>query len=130
MAAILVIDDVPAVLLSLRIVLAGSDHRVVGAENGTRGLALLESEAFDLVITDVWMPGASGTEVIHEGRKRSPKTRFLAITGGNPNVSGPRDAPRGQDFGADEVLLKPFEKEELLSAVRRLLQAAQADEHR
>jgi two-component system chemotaxis response regulator CheY len=123
MARILVIDDVSAVLLSLRIVLQGCGHQVTGAENGARGLALLKSEAFDLVITDIWMPGASGTDVIREGRKVSPGTRFLAITGGDPNLSGSRDAPRQQDFGADAVLLKPFEKEELLRAVTLLMQA-------
>ncbi|MGA2128392.1 MAG: response regulator [Xanthobacteraceae bacterium] len=121
MASILVIEDVPAVLLSLRIVLQGKGHQVTGAANGTRGLDLLASAAFDLVITDIWMPGSSGTEVIAKGRERSPRTRFLAITGGDPNVSGPQDALRRQDFGADAVLLKPFEKEELLSAVSLLV---------
>jgi two-component system chemotaxis response regulator CheY len=124
MASILVIDDVPAVLLSLRIVLQGCGHQVTGAENGTRGLALLQSTPFDLVITDIWMPGASGTEVIREGRNLSPRTRFLAITGGDPNVSDPQDGLVRQDFGADRVLLKPFEKGELLSAVSQVLAAA------
>jgi two-component system chemotaxis response regulator CheY len=123
MAAILVIEDVPAVLMSLRIVLEGHGHRVTSAQNGEQGLKLLRDTLFDLVITDIWMPVASGTEVIREGRARSPRTRFLAITGGDPN-SGPRDALRQQDFGADQVLLKPFEKQELLNAVSSILQGA------
>jgi len=45
--------------------------------------------------------------------KCSPTTRFLAITGGDPNSGGSRDALRRQDFGADQALLKPFEKHEL-----------------
>jgi two-component system chemotaxis response regulator CheY len=121
MASILVIEDVAAVLFSLRIVLEGDGHKVTSAQNGEQGLKLLKDAPFDLVITDIWMPGSSGIEVIREARKRSPKTRFLAITGGDPNSRGSRDALRQQNFGADQVLLKPFEKRELLNAVSLLL---------
>ena len=124
MAAILVVEDVPAVLMSLKIVLEGDGHRVTSAQNGEQGLKLLGDTPFDLVITDIWMPASNGTEVIREGRARSPRTRFLAITGGDPNNSGPQDALRQRDFGADQVLLKPFEKQELLSAVSSILQGA------
>jgi two-component system chemotaxis response regulator CheY len=122
MASILVIEDVPSVLLSLRIVLEGAGHVVTSAQSGDRGLGLLKDTPFDLVLTDIWMPGSKGTEVIREGKLRSPNTRFLAITGGDPNSGGSRDALRRQDFGADQVLLKPFEKAELLDAVSQLLQ--------
>jgi CheY-like chemotaxis protein len=100
--------------------LQGDGHRITCAENGTQGLDLLKAEAFDLVVTDIWMPGANGTDVIREGKARSPRTRFLAITGGDPNTSGLRDTL--QDFGADQVLLKPFEKVELLNAVKQVLE--------
>jgi len=109
-------------LMSLKIVLEGDGHKVTSAQNGQQGLKLLKDAQFDLVITDIWMPGSSGIEVIHEGRGRSPKTRFLAITGGDPNSRGSWDPLRQQDFGADQVLLKPFEKQELLNAVSQVLQ--------
>ena len=121
MASILVIEDVAAVLFSLRIVLEGDGHKVTSAQNGEQGLKLLKDAPFDLVITDIWMPVSNGTEVIRQGRASSPKTRFLAITGGDPNSRGSRDALRQQNFGADQVLLKPFEKRELLNAVSLLL---------
>ena len=124
MAAILVIEDVPAVLMSLKIVLEGNGHKVTSAQNGEQGLKLLKDTPCDLVITDIWMPVSNGTEVIREGRARSPKTRFLAITGGDPNSRSSRDALRRQDFGADQVLLKPFEKQQLLNAVSSILQGA------
>jgi CheY-like chemotaxis protein len=124
MVAILVIEDVPAVLLSIKIVLEGAGHRVTSAQNGEQGLKLLGDTPFDLVITDIWMPVSNGAEVIREGRARSPRTRFMAITGGDPNSRGSRDALHQQDFGADEVLLKPFEKDELLQAVSRVLETA------
>ncbi len=124
MATILVIEDVAAVLMSLRIVLQGAGHKVTGAADGTQGIGLLRSATFDLVITDIWMPGSSGTDVIREGRKGSPRTRFLAITGGDPNGTGQPEDSRTNNFGADGVLFKPFEKEALLSTVSKLLQAA------
>jgi CheY-like chemotaxis protein len=126
MASILVIEDVATVLRSVRAVLESHGHRVTGAQNGTLGLALLENAAFDLVITDIWMPGSSGMEVIRVGRARSPTTRFLAITGGDPKSHNARDMLSGKDFGADGVLQKPFDKQELLSAVSRLLETAAA----
>jgi CheY-like chemotaxis protein len=121
MAAILLIDDVPAVLISVRIVLQGCGHQVTAVGDGDAGLALLRTQTFDLVITDIWMPGSSGTTVISEGRGLAPRTRFLAITGGDPN--GPIDAERcaARNYGADGVLLKPFEKSDLLKAVAGLL---------
>ncbi len=121
MASILLIDDVPAVLISLRIVLQGSGHKVTTVRDGDSGLDLLRTQKFDMVITDIWMPGSSGTTVISEGRRLAPRTRFMAITGGDPN--GPSDAVRlaDSDFGADRVLLKPFEKSDLLAAVDGLL---------
>ncbi len=124
MASILIIEDVPAVLLSLRIVLEGRGWQISSATNGTSGLELLAKSSFDLVITDMWMPGASGAEVIREGRKTRPQTKFLAITGGDPNSDSGKPALAQQDFGADALLFKPFEKAELLGAVTGLLQGA------
>ena len=125
MALILIIEDVPAVLFSLKIVLEGLGHKVTGARNGEQGLTLIKGNSFDLVITDIWMPGIKGTEVIREGRAHAPRNRFMAITGGDPNCGESRDALRGQDFGADQMLLKPFEKEQLISAVSQLLNAGE-----
>ena len=110
MPKILIIDDVPGVLLSMRIVLQGAGHQVAGASNGTAGLDMLKDGKFDLVITDIWMPGSNGMDVIKQGRQVSPRTRFLAITGGDPNGSNPLDDQRSKDFGADRVLLKPRRK--------------------
>ncbi len=124
MALILVVEDVPAVLLSLRLILQGSGHTVTGAPDGAAGLSLMQGTKFDLVITDIWMPRSSGAEVIQAGRAHSPKTRFLAITGGDPNSRQAGGEPHAQDYGADRVLFKPFEKQDLLSAVTQLLAAA------
>ncbi len=121
MANILIIEDAPAVMLSLKIVLEGAGHQVTMAADGAAGLRKLDEAAFDMVITDIWMPVLNGAEVIREGKQRSPRTRFLAITGGSPN--GPmRDGTlRPHEFNADGVLQKPFEKKDLLDTVSQLL---------
>jgi CheY-like chemotaxis protein len=122
MASLLVIEDIPAVLISLRIVLQGGGHQVTTVSNGDQALALLrEGASFDMVITDIWMPGTSGTTVIREGRALSPRSLFLAITGGDPNGPAGTARPGDTDFGADGVLFKPFEKQELLATVAGLL---------
>lgn len=125
MASILIIEDIPSVMLSLRVVLEGSGHTVLCADNGDDGLTLLRRSHVDLVITDIWMPGKLGSAVIAEGRRLDPDTRFLAITGGAPNgsVTPQHLAREGADFGADRVLFKPFQRHELIAAVTELMPA-------
>jgi CheY-like chemotaxis protein len=123
-AEILVIEDVRAVLFSLRIILTGAGHRVTCAADGITGLDLLKKHQFDLVISDIWMPGMSGTDVIAQGRRLAPRARFLAITGGNPNSGALPQDLSSSAFGADAVLRKPFEKDELTASVTALLAAA------
>mgnify|MGYP000843923203 CR=1 FL=1 len=120
MARILVIEDIPAVVFSLRMVLEGQGHTVATAGDGAEGLDRLNREGFDVVVTDIWMPGKDGIAVIREGRALAPKTRFLAITGGSPNGTGGTDLPRHEDFGADRILFKPFERQELIGAIDAL----------
>lgn len=120
MARILVIEDVPSVMFSLRMVLEGQGHTVVTASDGTEGLGRLNREEFDVVVTDIWMPGKDGAAVIREGRAAAPKTRFLAITGGSPNgTTGTGHLPQ-ENFGADHILFKPFERQELIGAIQAL----------
>lgn len=136
MARILVIEDVPSVMFSLRMVLEGQGHKVATAVDGAEGLDRLRREGFDVVVTDIWMPGKDGATVIREGRAAAPGTRFLAITGGSPNSSpggspdgSPGGSPGGsvgidhlrqEDFGADRILFKPFERQELIGAIDAL----------
>jgi CheY-like chemotaxis protein len=122
MARILVIEDVPAVALSVRIVLEGEGHVVMTAPDGIAGLAALAREDIDVVVTDIWMPGKGGTQVIEEGRRLAPRVRYLAITGGAPSGAISPMQLKVEDFGADRVLFKPFQRAELLEAVGALAQ--------
>jgi len=125
MADILVIEDVPAVMISLRIILGGQGHEVTCTGVAKTGLDYLGKQRFDLVISDIWMPGVNGMEIIRQGRQLAPGTPFLALTGANPNNGDGRAAGAAEDkFGADAVLSKPFEKTELLDSVAALLPRA------
>ena len=121
MAKILVIEDMPSVLMSLHKNLAGSGHEVTSATEGITGLRLIGETLFDLVVTDIWMPGLNGIDVISRGRALRPGTRFLAITGGDPEGRAPAGISGGKDFGADGVLFKPFLYAVLLASVASLL---------
>jgi DNA-binding response OmpR family regulator len=121
MAKILVIEDMPPVLMSLQMNLAGSGHDVICATDGITGLRLIIETRFDLVVTDIWMPGLNGMDVISRGRARWPSTRFLAITGGDPDGGAAAEITGVRDFGADGVLFKPFVRAVLLASVAALL---------
>lgn len=125
MALIIVVEDVPAVRISLQVALEGAGHMVRAAAGTEAGLALLRAGGADLVVTDIWMPGRTGADMIAEGRQLAPQTRFLAVTGGAPNGSiTPGALVRGgQSFGADRVLFKPFRRGEITAAVADLLRA-------
>ncbi len=130
MAKILLIEDVQTVLMAIRIILSGNGHQVASAKDGTVGLCMLGQSSYDMVISDVWMPGLSGQEVFKQGRLMSPGTRFLAITGGNPNSSGQPLETYADRYGADAILIKPFEKTELLGAVSDLLTKSRTEDRR
>ena len=73
MASGLLIDDVPAVLIGLRIVTQGTGHQATTVRDGDAHVDLLRTQKFDMVITDIRMPGSSATTVISEGRRPAPR---------------------------------------------------------
>lgn len=121
MASILIIDDDDAVRRMLRTVLDRAGHHVLEARDGAEGMRLYaRADAVDLVITDLYMPGQDGIETIQLLRDQPGDCRILAISGGGAvGAAGPlRDA---ELFGADAALEKPFDRDDLLSAVDGLL---------
>ncbi|CAN5621439.1 response regulator [soil metagenome] len=119
MACILVIDDDVAVRRMIRTVLERGGHTVVEAGDGAEGMKLYHAHDVDVVITDLYMPGQDGIETIQLLREEAPDCRILAISGGaSVGSEGPlRDA---RMLGANDVLAKPFDRAQLLDAVKRL----------
>lgn len=122
MANILLVDDMPAIRRAVGRLLGAAGHRITEAGNGSEGIAALATDKFDLVITDILMPGKDGIEVIMHVLGMPNRPRVLAMSGGGAQV--PADtALLLARTKADATMTKPFENEQLVGAVHRLLAA-------
>ncbi len=117
MARILVIDDEEQLRIMFRESLERVGYQVMDASNGKLGLKLCQEEQFDLVITDILMPEKDGIETIGEIRRYFPETKIIAISGGGQRLNAKDVLHTAGILGALCTLRKPFEIEELLSAV-------------
>jgi CheY-like chemotaxis protein len=120
MARILVIDDDDLIRLALRTFLKGAGHDVMEAAEGAEGIELHTAAPFDLVISDLFMPGKEGIETIVELRRDYPDLKIIAISsGGRAAATGLLDVAKG--LGADRTVRKPFSAEDILAEVDALL---------
>ena len=126
MAAILVLDDDEDVRDFISMTLTRAGHEVALAENGDEGMAAVRRRTdppFDLIISDVFMPGTDGIEFLSGLRREFPDVPVIAVTGGFTGVAQPY-ADSMEAFGAVQSLLKPFSPTDLLSAVDAVLEGA------
>lgn len=121
MAHILLVEDSPEVSMSVREILGAAGHTVADAASGKQALELLKSAKFDAIVSDIWMPEMDGIALLKEIRGAGNKIPVVVISGGAPNAPLTYTAPLASTFGANVVLYKPFEKEELLSALKSVL---------
>ncbi|GAB4364706.1 MAG: sigma-54 dependent transcriptional regulator [Deltaproteobacteria bacterium] len=93
-------------------------YRVTAASDGQEGLSLFAPEKFDLVVTDVKMPGISGIDLLRKIREQSPDIPVLVITAfGNVET-----AVEAMKAGAYDFIGKPFNKDQLLHSVEKALE--------
>lgn len=119
MARIVVIDDDPALRGVMRKILEREGHTVAEADDGIRGMKLVEESLPDVVVTDLLMPEKEGIETIMELQERFPDVPIVAVSGAGGEGGGPLvDA---ELFGATVTLSKPFSIEEFAQAVRTAL---------
>jgi CheY-like chemotaxis protein len=121
MAEILVVEDNSAVRMAYRLLLKTAGHSVTEAASGDDAIAKLARTSFDLIITDLWMPGIDGFQVIAEAKRQRPGTPVLAVTGGVLGTAPQDPARRATSAGADAVIEKPMLGEGMLSAVNALI---------
>ncbi|MBM6583131.1 response regulator [Microvirga sp. BT689] len=111
------IDDVLGVRESIRIALSAAGYEAEVAENGQQALELLSSGSFDIVVTDIWMPGVDGISLIKRLRSERPHLRVFAMTGGGPRMTIETAMSLAEVWGAEEVFVKPFDEALLITAI-------------
>lgn len=113
---ILLIEDERKVVQSLKQGLNEHQIEVDFAFDGLSGSQLAEQNVYDVIVSDVIMPGLSGFDLLHRLRSRQIRTPVLMLT-----ALGETDHKvQGLDAGADDYMVKPFEFKELLSRIRAL----------
>ena len=106
---ILIVDDDKKILSVLQSLLMEEKHEVVTCNDGLEAIERFQDQKFDLVITDLQMPGATGIEVLKETRRIHPDTLVILITG-FASLETARQAIRE---GAYDYITKPFKLEEI-----------------
>lgn len=113
--SILLVDDERLILHSIERELKLRHFGVTPAASGEDAIAALESDHFDLVITDLMMTGLDGFQVLKKAKKISPHTSVIIVTGYS-DITSAIDALR---LGADDYLQKPFDMNELFFRMSR-----------
>ena len=114
-AKILLIEDDPGIVMTLRRVLTEEGHQVQVETRGDNGLKGARGEAFDVVITDMKLPGLSGLDLVRELHGVQPRLPIILITAHGTTET----AIEATKAGAYDYLLKPFEIPELIELVEK-----------
>jgi DNA-binding response OmpR family regulator len=117
MANIVVIEDHPPVLKLLSTLCRAEGHEVMAFDNGRAGLEAIREMAPDVALVDRRLGEMDGLDMIREARQASPRTRFVMVSA----CSETRDIVTAVRRGVCDYVTKPFEPEEIKSAVERAL---------
>jgi two-component system response regulator PilR (NtrC family) len=115
---VLIVDDEPGMRDFLSILLRKEGYAVSAAESSDKAIELMARGEFDLVISDISMPGLSGIEVLRQARASSPDTPVILITA----YASTESAVEALKLGAYDYLIKPFDVEELKNVVHNALE--------
>jgi CheY-like chemotaxis protein len=122
MPTILLVDDDEEFRTILGESLRRAGYEVREAGDGRQGLTLYRERTADLIITDLIMPEKEGLEMIQEVRLLRPDVKIIAISGGSRD--GSSDYLKiAKAFGARQVLAKPFTRDEILNAIKEVLES-------
>ena len=118
---ILVIDDEVDMLMLLRMIIEeNTGYQVETTNSPTEGIKLLMEENFDLVITDLKMPGMDGIELFDEFKEHKPEIPVIMITA----YGSPETADEAMKKGVADFITKPFRKDTILFTIERVLELA------
>ena len=120
---VLIVDDEPMVLSSLKKILEMEGHEVLMASSGNAAIELLDREKADLMLVDLRMPGLTGIETCTQARSINPAMPVIVMTA----HSAPASAVEAMQCGAYDYVLKPFDVLALLNLVSRALASGEED---
>ncbi len=126
MARILLAEDDKSMLNFLIIALQRAGHTVVARSNGTEALHALEEESdppFDLLLTDIVMPGIDGLELAHKTTEKYPDTKVMFITGFAAMAleDHKKRSQENERRRTPQILSKPFHLNDLVIRIKELL---------
>jgi CheY-like chemotaxis protein len=118
MGRILAVDDELDMLALLKMIIEGySDHQVMVTNNPLEASELLEKETFDLILTDLKMPGMDGLEVLAKAKQQDAEALVMVITA----YGSLESAEEAMAKGAFDYITKPFRKEQILLAIDKAM---------
>ena len=122
--SILIVDDEPTIVQSLKGILSDEGFAVLSASNGYEALKIIEQEAPDLVLLDVWMPGIDGIETLKEIKKNNQHIQVVIITG-----HGTIDtAVQATKLGAYDFIEKPLSIDKVTVTINNALHFRRLEE--
>jgi DNA-binding NtrC family response regulator len=118
MGRILAVDDELDMLALLKMIIEGySEHQVTATNNPVEAAELLDKEQFDLIITDLKMPGMDGMELLAAARQKDEDAMVMVITA----YGSLESAEEAMAQGAYDFITKPFRKEQILLAIDKAM---------
>jgi two-component system alkaline phosphatase synthesis response regulator PhoP len=115
---ILLVEDEQHLHEALKLNLTLEDYEVSSAYDGPKALQLIQGASFDLIILDIMLPGIDGFSIIENVRIHNNNTPILILSAKNSSAN----RVQGLKIGADDYMTKPFNLEELLLRVSKLIQ--------
>lgn len=117
---LLLVDDDPVLRETLTVILENEGFRVTNAASGEEAEAILQatSPPFDLVLTDLVMPGKSGMDVLQKALAVNPSCTVLVLSG----FGSVREATEAMDLGAYGMVTKPLQLDQFRNTLRRLME--------
>ena len=116
-ASLLIVDDEEIALRNLQHVMEKEGYRVTAAQSGAAAVSLLESQRFDVVLTDLRMEGVDGMDVLKKSRELQPEAEVIFITG----FATAESAVQALKYGAFYYIAKPFRLDEVRKVVAEAL---------
>ncbi len=122
--SILVVDDEPDIVITVAQLLHREGYRVASAPDGKKAVALLGEQAFDVILTDLFMPDFDGAQLIMIARQCQPKAVIVAMSGGGAYMTPNEALAMARRLGAAAVLAKPFGRDELIQCLASVVPPA------